>query len=258
MQAFRLRNGSLAQEPSTKATSNQPPATSNQFQLWGEMDPPFCSFPGVPKGDLMKLIRNLLFVSLAALPLVAQDAPETWTVDKGHSSATFKVRHFTANVVGQFRNFEGNISLDRKNPNRSSVDFTIQTVSIDTGNEKRDEHLRSADFFDVVKFPAITFKSASVKPTSKDQFDVTGDLTMHGVTKRVTLPVTFLGFQKHPRGEKAGFEIETTLDRKDYGVIWNRALDEGGFLLSDTVKISINLEVDRKVAAPAAAATPTK
>jgi len=206
----------------------------------------------------MKLFRSLLIVTLAALPLFAQDAPEPWAVDKNHSSATFKIRHFTANVVGQFRTFDGSISLDRANPNKSSVDFTIQTTSIDTGNEGRDKHLRSEDFFDVEKFPTISFKSASVTPKTKDQFDVTGDLTMHGVTKRVTLPVTFLGFQKHSRGEKAGFELETTLNRKDFGITWNRALDEGGFMLSEDVKVSINLEVDNKTPAPAAAPVPTK
>lgn len=202
----------------------------------------------------MKTARNLLAVlALAALPLLAQDAPEAWGVDKGHSTATFKIRHFTANVVGQFRDFDGSINIDRANPARSNVEFTIQAKSIDTGSERRDTHLRSADFFDVEKFPVITFKSTAVAARSKDVFDVTGDLTMHGVTKRVTLPVTFLGFMKHPRGEKAGFEIETTLNRKDFGITWNRALDEGGFMLSEDVKVSINLEVDRKVAAPAAA-----
>ena len=201
----------------------------------------------------MNIARNLLVLALTALPLFAQDAPEAWSVDKGHSTATFKIRHFTANVVGQFRDFDGAIHIDRANPARSSVEFTIQAKSIDTGSERRDNHLRSADFFDVEKFPTITFKSTAVAARSKDVFDVTGDLTMHGVTKRVTLPVTFLGFMKHPRGEKAGFEIETTLNRKDYGITWNRALDEGGFLLSDEVKVSINLEVDKKVPAPAAA-----
>ncbi|HVE70087.1 MAG TPA: YceI family protein [Thermoanaerobaculia bacterium] len=207
---------------------------------------------------MIKITRTLLFLAVFALPLFAQDAPEAWVVDKGHSTATFKIRHFTANVVGQFRDFEGSINIDRANPAKSSVEFTIQAKSIDTGGERRDNHLRSADFFDVEKFPTITFKSTSVAPKSKDTFDVTGDLTMHGVTKRVTLPVTFLGFMKHPRGEKAGFEIETVVNRKDYGVTWNRALDEGGFMLSDDVKVSINLEVDRKVPAPAAAPAPTK
>ena len=203
----------------------------------------------------MKTTRTVLAVlALIALPLLAQDAPEAWSVDRGHSTATFKIRHFTSNVVGQFREFEGSINIDRANPAKSNVEFTIQAKSIDTGSERRDNHLRSADFFDVEKFPTITFKSTSVTAKSKESFDVTGDLTMHGVTKRVTLPVTFLGFMKHPRGEKGGFEIETTLNRKDYGITWNRAVDEGGFLLSDDVKVSINLEVDKKVEAPAAPA----
>jgi polyisoprenoid-binding protein YceI len=204
----------------------------------------------------MKSLRQLLLLSLLAVPVFAQT--ESWAVDKNHSTATFKIRHFTANVVGQFRDFDGAINIDRANPARSSVEFTIQATSIDTGSENRDKHLRSADFFDVEKFPAITFKSTSITPKSKDSFDVTGEFTMRGVTKRVTLPVTFLGFMKHPRGEKGGFEIETTLNRKDYGIVWNRTLDEGGFMLADDVKVTINLEVDKKVAAPAAAPAATK
>ena len=203
----------------------------------------------------MKLIRNILLASLVALPVLAQ---ETWTVDKGHSTANFKVRHFTANVVGAFNDFDGTVTIDRANPEKSSVELTIQTASIDTGNENRDKHLRSEDFFDVVKFPTITFKSTAVAPKGKDSFDVTGDLTMHGVTKRVTLPVSFGGFLKTQRGEKSGFEVETTVNRKDYGIVWNRALDEGGFMLSDDVKVTINLEMNRKVEAPPAAAPATK
>lgn len=202
----------------------------------------------------MKLTRALLVLTFAALPLFAQTATETFVVDRNHSSATFKVRHMMANVVGQFRDFTADVNIDRAEPAKSSVEFTIQATSIDTGNANRDNHLRSADFFDVAKFPTITFKSTSVTAKSKTQFDVTGDLTMHGVTKRVTLPVTFLGFGKTAKGEKAGFEIETTIDRKDYGVVWNRTLDEGGVLLGDDVKVSINLEMDKKVAAPAPAA----
>lgn len=201
----------------------------------------------------MKFVRNILLASLVALPVLAQ---ETWTVDKGHSTATFKIRHFTANVVGSFNDFDGTVTIDRANPAKSSVEFTIQTASIDTNSENRDKHLRSADFFDVEKFPAITFKSTAVAAKGSEAFDVTGDLTMHGVTKRVTLPVSFGGFAKTKRGEKAGFEVETTLNRKDYGIVWNRALDEGGFMLSDDVKVTINLEMDRKMpeapAAPAA------
>jgi polyisoprenoid-binding protein YceI len=205
----------------------------------------------------MKVIRNILVLSaIAALPLFAQPAAtETFNVDKSHSTATFKVRHMMANVVGQFRDFTADVNIDRANPEKSSVDFTIQATSIDTGSANRDNHLRSPDFFDVAKFPTITFKSTAVKAKSKNDFDVTGDLTMHGVTKSVTLPVTFLGFAKTSRGEKAGFEIETTINRKDYGVIWNRNLDEGGLLLGDDVKVSINLEMDKKAAEAAPAVT---
>ena len=203
----------------------------------------------------MKFIRNIALAALVALPALAQ---ETWTLDKSHSTANFKIRHFTANVVGAFNDFDATIQLDRANPAKSSVELTIQTASIDTNNENRDKHLRSEDFFEAEKFPVITFKSTSVVPKGNDTFDVTGDLTMRGVTKRVTLPVSFLGFAKTQRGEKAGFEVETTLNRKDYGVIWNRALDEGGFVLGDDVKVTINLEMNRKMPEAPAAATPSK
>lgn len=203
----------------------------------------------------MKLIRTLLVVTLAALPLFAQEvqtaAPvtESWTIDKSHSTAEFKVRHLMANVGGRFNDFDAVIHLDRTNAANSSVEFTIQATSIDTGNKNRDEHLRSPDFFDVAKFPTISFKSVSIRERSKDLYDVTGDLTMHGVTKRITLPVQFLGFGRGPGGsEKAGFEITTTLNRKDFGVVWNRNLDEGGVLLGDDVKVTINLELNKKKA----------
>lgn len=204
----------------------------------------------------MKLFRIIAVSSLFAMSLAAQNAApapvpapatETWSVDKAHSTATFKIRHLMANVTGNFRDFDANINIDRANPAASSVEFTIQAASIDTGNTNRDEHLRSPDFFEVTKYPAITFKSTSIKAKSKTDFDVTGDLTMRGVTKRVTLPVSFLGFGKDGRGnEKAGFEIETTLNRKDYGIVWNRDLDEGGVLLGDDVKVTIDLEVGKK------------
>ena len=204
----------------------------------------------------MKLIRNLVLVTLIATPLLAQDAAEAWGIDKNHSMATFKVRHFTANVIGQFRDFDGSVAIDRANPGKSSVEFTIQATSIDTGNAKRDEHLRSADFFDVANHPTLAFKSTAVTAKSKTEFDVTGDLTIHGVTKRVTLPVTFGGFLKHPRGEKAGFEVEATLNRKDYGIVWNQVLDAGGVMLGEDVKVTVNLELNKKMPpAPAEAAT---
>lgn len=205
----------------------------------------------------MKLIRAFLVLAVVAVPLFAQTpvaAPEVWVIDKPHSSASFKIRHLMSNVTGYFNDFDAVVNIDRANPAKSSVEFTIQTQSIDTRAADRDEHLRSPDFFEVAKYPTILFKSTSVAPKSATQFDVTGDLTMHGVTKRVTLPVTFHGFLRDPRGnEKAGFEITHTLDRKDYNITWNRVLDEGGLLLGDEVKVTIELELGRKVTAAAAA-----
>jgi polyisoprenoid-binding protein YceI len=208
----------------------------------------------------MKATRQLLALLVVAMPLFAQmpvapaPAADTFVVDKNHSTATFKVRHMVSNVVGQFRDFSADVNVDRENPAKSSVEFTIQAASIDTGNANRDTHLKSPDFFDVEKFPTITFKSTAIAAKSKTEFDVTGDLTMHGVTKRVTLPVTFGGFGRTARGEKAGFAVETTLNRKDYGVLWNKSLDEGGLLLGDDVKVTIELEMDKKVAAVVPAA----
>ena len=192
-------------------------------------------------------VRSTLVATLflAALPLFAAD---TFTVDKVHSEAEFKIRHMMSSVTGKFTDFGGTVNLDRANPAASSVEFTVQTASVDTANPDRDKHLRSADFFDVEKFPTINFKSTKIVPSgTKDTYDVTGDFTMHGVTKRITIPVTFLGFAKDPWGnERAGFELSTTVNRKDYGINWNKALDEGGFLLQDDVKISISLETVKK------------
>jgi len=195
----------------------------------------------------MKQLRNMfvLALSVATLPLFAAD---TYKIDKAHSSAEFKVRHMVGNVGGRFSDFSGTVNVDKANPSASSVDFTIQTASIDTNTPDRDQDLRSANFFDVERYPTITFKSTKVTPSkTKDTYDVTGDLTIHGVTKRVTLPVAFLGFVKDPWGnERAGFELNTTLDRKDYGIIWNKALDQGGFVLGDDVRVAINLETIKK------------
>jgi polyisoprenoid-binding protein YceI len=148
-------------------------------------------------------------------------------------------------VIGAFNDFDAAIHLDRANPAKSSVEFTIQATSIDTNNENRDKHLRSGTSStwrssgDYVKSTAIAPKEGRVR--------VTGELTMHGVTKAVTLPVQFLGAGKDPWGnEKMGFELSTTLDRKDYGIVWNKALDQGGFLLGDEVWVTLEIEAVRE------------
>ncbi len=179
----------------------------------------------------------------AASPAVAA---ETYQFDKGHTTVGFEVRHIFTNVGGRFADFSGTIEVDRAKPENSTVEFTIQAKSIDTAEAKRDEHLRSADFFDVANHPTITFKSTSLKTAGKDSWLVTGDLKMRGVTKTVTLPVTLLGEGKDPWGnEKMGLETSMTLNRKDYGLNWNKALETGGVLVGEEVKVQIAIEANK-------------
>ena len=196
-------------------------------------------------------MRAIFTTVAAVLFAVSAFAADNFIVDKNHSEATFQVRHLVSRISGKFDDFAGAISVDEANPAVSSVEFTIKTPSIDTGVADRDKHLRSADFFEVEKYPEITFKSTSVKPSSRKNFyDVTGTFTMHGVTKTITLPVEFLGFVKDPRGNtRAGFTAHTVLNRKDYGIIWNRALDNGSTLLSDDVDVTVNIEAAKSAAA---------
>ena len=170
-------------------------------------------------------------------------AVKTFAIDKTHSEAIFQVRHLVTKVRGRFTDLAGSIAFDEASPVNSTVTFTIQAASIDTGTPDRDAHLRSQDFFHVEQYPAITFASTAIAARGGDQYDVTGDLTMRGVTKRITLPVTFLGKAKDPWGnEKIGFETETTINRKDFGLTWNAALETGGFLVGDEVKISVSIQ----------------
>lgn len=191
--------------------------------------------------------RNVFFLSVAFIAVAGFAAAGTYTIDSVHSDVSFKVRHLISKTSGQFTDFDGTIVADFENLDSSSVIFTIKTASIDTKNEDRDNHLRSGDFFDAETYPEITFTSSKITKSGASSFAVTGTLTMHGVSKTVTLPVTFLGEMAGPRGDTvAGFEIETTLDRKEYGIVWNRALDAGGMILGDEITITINLETQKK------------
>jgi polyisoprenoid-binding protein YceI len=213
--------------------------------------------------------RMTTIVTVAALPAIAfAQAPapaakaaapagvETWVVDRVHSEASFQVRHFVSKVRGRFTDFEGTIQVDRARPEASTVEFKIKATSIDTDNERRDGHLRTADFFDVATYPEITFKSSKVVPRGNNAYDVTGAFSMHGVTREITVPVTFLGFAKDNQGgEKAGFEATAVINRKDFGMTWNQALDAGGVVLGDEVQVSVNIEANRKPGGPAPAAS---
>jgi len=209
------------------------------------------------------VLATALLVPLAPLAASAQAtataAPagaRTYTIDRNHSSVGFRIRHLVSRVDGRFGDFAGTITFDPAAPEKSSVDVTVQSASIDTDAQKRDEHLRSADFFDVAKYPTLTFKSVSVQKKSPTELTLTGDLMIHGVTKRVTVPVELLGTMPFRDGEKAGFATTFTIDRKDYGIVWNRALDQGGGLLGDEVTVTIQLETGWEPPKPAEAAKP--
>jgi polyisoprenoid-binding protein YceI len=187
--------------------------------------------------------RQLLGFAVALLVSAGSAGAAEHSIDQAHSDVSFKVRHLISKTSGQFTDFDGKIVADFQNLANSSVEFTIAVESVDTENEERDKHLRSADFFDVEKYPAIRFVSSEISKSGDQSYAVTGTLSMHGVSKTVTLPVKYLGEVTDPWGNtKAGFEIETSLDRKDYGIVWNKALDAGGMLLGNEVEILINLE----------------
>jgi polyisoprenoid-binding protein YceI len=167
----------------------------------------------------------------------------TYSIDKAHSEATFQVRHLLTKVRGRFSDFEGTIEFDQQQPERSSANLTIKAASIDTNERDRDAHLRSADFFDAENLPTLTFTSGTISRRVDQRFDVTGDLTIRGVTRPVTFEVTFLGKAKDPWGnERIAFEAEATINRKDFGLHWNAALETGGFLVGDEVKISLSVQ----------------
>jgi polyisoprenoid-binding protein YceI len=168
-----------------------------------------------------------------------------WNIDGSHSTAEFSVRHLMiTNVKGRFGTLSGTVDYDPEKPEASQIDVTIDATSIDTRDEKRDAHLRSADFFDTEKFPSLTFKSTSVKKTD-DGFAATGDLTIHGVTKPVTLEVETPSAQsKDPWGNtRIGASATAKINRKDFGLNWNAALEAGGVLVGEQVKISIEVSL---------------
>jgi polyisoprenoid-binding protein YceI len=171
---------------------------------------------------------------------------ETWNIDASHSSVGFSVKHLMVSKVrGNFKDFSGSLEWDGKNLAGGSVQFEAKSASITTDNEKRDGHLKSPDFFAVDSFPTLTFKSTKVTPGEGDTFKLTGDLTLRGVTKEVTFDCTFNGTQQTPWGfTAAAFSATTTINRQDFKVSWSKALDGGGLVVSDDVKIEIELEVN--------------
>lgn len=184
---------------------------------------------------------TLAVLVAATLTVTATAQAATWTIDQVHSSVGFTIRHIFSKVPGSFDKFSGTIEYDPSNPTAASVKVDIDPASINTKNSQRDEHLRSDDFFDVAKFPAMSFQSTKVTKGEGNALSVEGNLTLHGVTKPVTLAVTFLGAGPAMGGQRAGFEAASKFDRKDFGIVWNKALDNGT-VLGDEVTIAIGIE----------------
>jgi polyisoprenoid-binding protein YceI len=169
-----------------------------------------------------------------------------WVLDTAHSSIQFTARHMMiSRVRGHFREFSGTLFIDEV-PEQSSVEVTINTASIDTGDSTRDEHLRGPDFLDVQRHPQMTFRSTSVRPGEGDKWDVAGELTIKAVTREVHLTVEFCGATPDPWGHtRAGFLASTEINREDFDITWNQALETGGFVVGKGVKVEIDVEAVR-------------
>ncbi|MFE4076111.1 YceI family protein [Peribacillus sp. YIM B13477] len=171
-----------------------------------------------------------------------------WIVDPTHSTIEFSVKHMMiAKVKGSFNKFEASILANPSDLTTAEIDFTVDVASIDTRNADRDNHLRSADFFDVEKSPTLTFKSTKIVKTDEDEYDVTGNVTLNGVTQEETFSITFEGQGKDPWGnEKAGFSGKGKVKRSDYGLTYNAALETGGVLIGDQITLTIEIEAAKE------------
>ena len=183
---------------------------------------------------------------LAILPVLAH--ADTWNIDPAHTNVEFSVRHMMiSNVKGQFQKTSGTITTNGSDPASATIDATIDASSVDTRVEKRDMHLKSPEFLDVAKYPTITFKSTKVEAAGANKWKVTGDLTLHGVTKPVVLDVESSGPPVSVMGNmRAGASAKTEIKRSDFGLTWNKVLESGGVMVGDEVAISIDLEAVKK------------
>ena len=185
----------------------------------------------------------LLFVAMVLLPLVVCAEQARWNLDPEHSTIEFRVAHMVVSkTTGRFMDYTGFIDMDAEAGTVKAIEATIKAASVNTNHEKRDAHLRTVDFLDVEHYPTITFKMKSYKKTA-ESFIALGDLTLHGVTKDVTLIGQYNGATKDPLGNtRAGFSAEGKLNRKDFGMVWNKTLDSGGLVVGDEVQIRLDIE----------------
>jgi polyisoprenoid-binding protein YceI len=200
------------------------------------------------KGENMKTrtnwIRKIVMVGLLGLlPLSAEAETARWTIDPDHSVIEFRVAHMVVSKTsGRFLDYQGFVEMDADAKTFKTIEATIKAESINTNQDKRDAHLRNTDFLDVNQFPTITYKMKNYQKQG-DSYSVVGELTLHGLTKSVTLNVTFNGVAKDPWGNtRAGFSADGKLNRKDFGMVWNKTLDTGGLVVGDEVQIHLDIE----------------
>lgn len=185
---------------------------------------------------------------MATSTLVASPVATTWQIDPSHTLLEFAAKHMMITTVkGRFTGVQGTIQWDQADIARSSAEVTVDVNSLTTGDEKRDAHLRSADFFDVENHPTITFKSTRVEVVDAENVKLHGDLTIHGVTRPVVLATELVGQQKSPWGtEVAGFAATTSVNRKDFGLNWNVAMETGGWLVGDSIKLALEVQAIKR------------
>jgi polyisoprenoid-binding protein YceI len=202
-----------------------------------------CTPKNQPKESLLMKSFALLVVALFVTGIAAAQ-PTVWKVDPVHSNITFAVDYMVlTEVTGNFRDFSATMVSDSVNPGKSSVNVVIKTASITTENDRRDSHLRSAEFFDATTFPEITFVSKSFEKGEGNAYKIAGDLTMRGVTKPVTIDAKYMGQMKDTRGKmRQGFKGITTLNRNDFGLNYNSTLESGGLLIGNNVTVTINAQ----------------
>lgn len=194
----------------------------------------------------MKNIILLITILLSSISVFAQTTK--WNYDKSHAKVGFSISHFgISETEGKFTKFDGLVLADNADFSDAKIDFIIDVNSIDTVEPQRDTHLKSADFFDVAKYPTITFKSKSLKPAGKNKYKMLGEITMHGITREIELDVIYKGTVVDPyKNTKAGFKISGTLDRTNFGLVWNGKLATGDLLVGNDVELDINIELVKK------------
>jgi len=194
-------------------------------------------------------MKHIIVVAAMILAIPYAAVASTWNIDPDHSNLGFKIKHLmVSNVKGNFEKFSGAVEINDKDMTKSKVEVTVDTSSVNTNVKKRDDHLRSADFFDVAKYPTMTFVSKKVTVVSPDKLKVIGDFTLHGVTKEVVLDLEGpTAESKDPWGNtRKGATATTKINRKDFGLMWNQALETGGVLVGDEVDITLEVEMIKK------------